>query len=123
MSGTDEANAHGKGPSSPMNNLATFLTGLKDDNKDESLLAFEKLNQAVDDIEGQFQFVLDLHKSEFLNAYKGHMVKVHKELEFLKKRANEATGKLMNDDTVTNLRSSISWFKNEALKLDGILDN
>jgi len=31
------------------------------------------------------------------------MVKVQKELVFLKGKANEAAGKLMNDDTITNL--------------------
>jgi len=31
------------------------------------------------------------------------MVKVQKELVFLKNKANETAGKLMNDDTITNL--------------------
>jgi hypothetical protein len=31
------------------------------------------------------------------------MVKVQKELVYLKNKANEAAGKLMNDDTVTSL--------------------
>ena len=51
------------------------------------------------------------------------MVKVQKELLFLKNKANEAAGKLLNDDTITNLQSSIAWFKNEATQLDVILEN
>jgi len=41
----------------------------------------------------------------------------------LKLKANEAAGKLMNDDRITNLQKSIKWFKGEALKLDEILEH
>ena len=55
-------------------------------------------------------------------AYRGHMTRVKKELEFLKKRAVEAAGKLVNDDTVTNLKKQIDWFQHEAIELDKHLD-
>lgn len=50
------------------------------------------------------------------------MVKVQKELVYLKNKASEAAGKILNDDTVTNLQKQIGWFKNEAIKLDQILE-
>ena len=51
-------------------------------------------------------------------AYRGHMTKVKKELQFLKSKALKAAGELNNDDTITGLQSQIEWFKNEALVLD-----
>lgn len=51
------------------------------------------------------------------------MVKVQKELSFLKNKQAEQAGKLMKDDDITNLQSSIAWFKSEAVKLNQILDD
>lgn len=50
------------------------------------------------------------------------MQKVEKELRFLKKKQAEQAGKLMKDDDITNLQSSIAWFKSEAVKLNQILE-
>ena len=50
------------------------------------------------------------------------MQKVQKELVYLKNKANETAGKILNDDSITSLQSQIGWFKNEATKLDTILD-
>ena len=50
------------------------------------------------------------------------MTRVKKELEFLKNKAEEVAGKLVNDDAVTALQSQIKQFQNEAIKLDSILD-
>ena len=43
-------------------------------------------------------------------AYKGHMMKVKRELEFLRDKAIEAAGKLSNDDSITKLEKRIKWF-------------
>ena len=50
------------------------------------------------------------------------MLKVEKELKFLKAKQAEQAGKLMQDDDITNLQSSIAWFKSEAVKLNQILE-
>lgn len=50
------------------------------------------------------------------------MMKVYKELAFLKEKANEANGDLMNDGTITQLQKNIKWYKTEALSLNKILD-
>lgn len=50
------------------------------------------------------------------------MVKVQKELKFLKNWQTEQNKKMMGDEEITNLQSSIAWFKTEAVKLNEILD-
>ena len=50
------------------------------------------------------------------------MVKVEKELKFLKTKQAEQAGKLMKDDDITTLQESIAWFKSEAVKLNEILE-
>jgi hypothetical protein len=51
------------------------------------------------------------------------MTRVKKELKFLKEKALEVAGKLINDHAVTNLQGQIQWFKNEADKLNDILES
>ena len=43
------------------------------------------------------------------------MSRVKKELQFLRDKAAEVAGKLVNDDAVTHLQRQIGWFKNEAV--------
>ena len=50
------------------------------------------------------------------------MVKVDKELKYLKEKQNEQQGKLMGDDEITSLQRGIQWFKSAAVKLNLILD-
>jgi hypothetical protein len=50
------------------------------------------------------------------------MSKVTAELNFLKNKAAEANGKLLNDDQITKLQKSIEWFKKEAISLDEKLE-
>jgi len=51
------------------------MTGLQDPTKG-GLENYEKLNGLADRIDEQFAAVLSKHENDFLNAYKGHMVKV-----------------------------------------------
>ena len=66
--------------------------------------------------------VLENHENDFMAEYKGHMMKVKRELEFLRDKAVEAAGKLSNDDSITNLQKKIKWFQQQALVLDSILE-
>lgn len=52
-----------------------------------------------------------------MTAYKGHMQKVQKELEILKKKTDEAGFIIKKDERVRKLESQISWFREEALHL------
>lgn len=51
------------------------------------------------------------------------MIKIERELKFLKQKVNDAAGKLLNDDRVQSLCSLIKWFKTEAQKLNEILQD
>ena len=46
------------------------------------------------------------------------MIKVQKELLFLKAKQKELTQKLMRDDRITNLQQDIKWFKQESTQLN-----
>lgn len=72
----------------------------------------------VDNIDGHYKQQLQTHEDDYKKAYKQQMLKVRKELEFLKEKQNEATGALMNDDRITSLRMWIHWFKIKSMELD-----
>ena len=82
-----------------------------------------KLDNKIFAIDQHFKNTLNSHEKNFIKAYKGQMLKVEKELRFLKGKQAEQAGKLMKDDDITNLQTSIAWFKSEAVKLNEILDN
>jgi hypothetical protein len=63
----------------------------------------EKLCQVVNRIDEHFLETLRLHERSFITAYKQEMVKVEKELAFLKNKQREQAGRLMKDDDVTSL--------------------
>jgi hypothetical protein len=46
------------------------------------------------------------------------MLKVQKELRFLKEKSNEVSEKLHNDPDLARLQHGIKWFKTEALQLN-----
>ena len=66
---------------------------------------------------------MDKHEKDFLAAYRGHMLKVQKELAFLKKKANEQEFKLRKDDRIKNLEITLDWFRKEALNLGTTCEN
>ena len=51
--------------------------------------AFVELDDAIEQYEGKAFKVIHEHEKEFMNAYSGHMNKVYREMETLKKKANE----------------------------------
>jgi hypothetical protein len=93
-----------------------------EDDPNETLKQHEVYYQQLDEVIGQidehFKRKLVQHQKDFIKAYEGQMLKVQKELSFLKNKQAEQAGKLMKDDDITNLQSSIAWFKSEAVKLN-----
>ena len=89
---------------------------------DEYMASYEELNLLVDNIDQHFVRTLTQYESDFVVAYKGQMLKVQKELKFLKAKQNEVLGKLMGDDEITSLQRQIKWFKATAIKLNEILE-
>jgi hypothetical protein len=47
--------------------------------------------------------VLTQHEEDFLYAYKQHMLKIERELQFLKMKANEQDAKLTQDVKIISL--------------------
>ena len=110
---------------SPSKTDNTFITQQEKTEKHlsaETVELNQDLNEIITHIEGHFVRTMGAHEQDFKNAYCVYMNKVGKELQFLKEKSNEANGKLMNDDRITNLQDSIKWFKREALSLNDILN-
>jgi hypothetical protein len=57
--------------------------------------------------------VLSQHEEDFIYAYKMHMVKIEKELQFLKAKGQEQEIKLSQDVRIVGLEKQLKWFKNE----------
>jgi hypothetical protein len=54
---------------------------------------------------------------DFLTAYRGHMMKVKKELEFFKQKTSDQEYRLKTDEHVLKIQKSLDWFRQEALDL------
>ena len=105
---------------------STFITKLPEDQSGalpeeckEILLA---IDDRIDRVDDRFAQQLRTHSTDFVNAYMGHMVKVKKELKFLKQEQDKVTSGLMNDDRITKLQDQVQWFKEKSGKLNTILD-
>jgi hypothetical protein len=82
---------------------ATFLTEAPVSSLTEIKDLVLRLNTLVDSIDTHFVSTLAQHEQDFLKAYRGQMIKVERELRFMKQKQTELTGKLMGDDEITNL--------------------
>ena len=82
-----------------------------------------ELANTFNDFDSKLDRVVEKHEKDFLSAYRGHMLKVQKELSFLKKKANEQEFKLRKDDRIKSLEVSLDWFRKEALKLGSTCEN
>jgi len=49
----------------------------------------KELDEAIEEYGGKAYKVIHEHEKEFINAYTGHMNKVYREMETLKKKATE----------------------------------
>ena len=72
---------------------------------DKILQNFTNVQTVLGDYDLQLNKVLQKHEDDFLAAYRTHMLKVEKELYFLKNKANEQESKLASDDRIVNLES------------------
>lgn len=54
---------------------------------------------------------------EFMNAYSGHMSKVYKEMEMLRKKANETEFQMRREQLIVKLQTQASFFRCEAQDL------
>jgi RNA:NAD 2'-phosphotransferase (TPT1/KptA family) len=57
------------------------------------------------------------HETNYIMAYKEHMVKVQVELIDMKKKTTEGYHRMKNDERTKFLEGSIAWMRREAMKL------
>ena len=72
---------------------------------DRLLHNFNKVQNVLSDYDVQLNRVLQKHEDDFLAAYRTHMMKVEKELYFLKNKASEQDSKLASDDRIVALEN------------------
>ena len=100
----------------------------QEDPKDPLLLAiganasqiksnFENVTDFLGDYDERIVKVLAQHEEDFLYAYKMHMVKIEKELQYLKLKAREQDAKLTQDARIVSLEKQLKWFEQEFNEL------
>lgn len=68
-------------------------------------------------IDGRIDSMIEKHEKDFITAYRGHMLKIAKEMEHLKKKCNEQEFLLRRDERVNSLEKQLEWFRAESLNL------
>jgi hypothetical protein len=107
---------------------STFMTSL-DPNKKIEIEAplgmvrvheqYEQLQTKVSSLSQMVTEVLAKQERDFLAAYRAHMYNVQKELEDLRNKVKEAETSLQKNDKVHKLEEERTWYRKEALRLDG----
>lgn len=64
---------------------------------------FEDVQKTLGNYDDLLMNVLTQHEEDFLYAYKQHMLKIERELQFLKMKANEQDAKLTQDVKIISL--------------------
>lgn len=78
---------------------------------------YEKLQSLLENLNHLHNCVIQTYEKDFVTAYKDHMIKVQCELIHIKKKSSEHYLKMQKDERVKFLESTISWFRDEAMKL------
>jgi uncharacterized coiled-coil DUF342 family protein len=68
-------------------NRSTISRNSRPEDKWKTVLV--DLNGAIDEYEGKAFDIIHEHEKDFINAYSGHMDKVYREMDELRKKANE----------------------------------
>lgn len=80
-------------------------------------LHYSALSDTLSTFNVKVSEVLAKAESEFLQAYRAHMVEVHKELQELRGKLAEAESSILKDDYIQQLERDCSWYRNEAAQL------
>ena len=82
---------------------------------------YAKLNDVVDQLGMKVSGVLAKQENEFLGAYRAHMYNVQRELQGLKAEVVEKENALTNNEQMQKLEEECKWYREESLRLDGLL--
>ena len=80
---------------------------------------YGQLQDMVGKLESKMSGVLAKHERDFLAAYRAHNYTVQKELQDLRNKVKEAENSLQKNDKIHKLEEERSWYRKEALRLDG----
>ena len=76
-----------------------------------------QIHNVLENFDEHLDHILERNEKDFLTAYRGHMLKVQKELEFFKTKTSEQEFRLRTNEHVQKLEKSLEWFRDEALNL------
>lgn len=85
--------------------------------KDQYVGIFQELNDVIAGFDQQIDRQIACNDSDFMAAYRGHMLRIQSELDRLKKKTNECEFIIKKDERVKKLEAQIAWFREEALYL------
>lgn len=109
----------------------TFITALRENNQDPNaqipssvksvLSLYGQLTGVVGELSDKISAVLSKQEHDFLQAYRAHMFNVQKELQSLRDKVKANELELKKNNKIRKLKEAGEWFREEALRLDTIV--
>eukprot|EP00347_Sterkiella_histriomuscorum_P001031 403373603 len=76
-----------------------------------------EIHNVISDLDDKIDGMIVKHEKDFMAAYRGHMLKIQKELVAMKKKCSEQEFALRRDEKIMSLERQLEWFRSEALNL------
>ncbi len=81
-----------------------------------------QLQDIINSLETRIDAAVQKEETEFLAAYKSHLVKIQNELDLYKSKMDSQQYELKHDAVLIALQQSLAFFKEEAARLAGVAD-
>ena len=81
---------------------------------DEAKATYKELHAELDGFARSVSGQLGKAEQEFLQAYRSHMVEVHRELLELRSQLVAAEGSIQQDEHIRRLEEEMKWYRKEA---------
>ncbi|CDW84646.1 UNKNOWN [Stylonychia lemnae] len=85
-------------------------------------LAYDGIMKEIENMDEYIDNILQKQEIDFLSAYRGHMMKVQREIIMFKKMLSEQQYRLKRDQTISGLKKQFHWFRDEALTLSKLYE-
>ena len=79
---------------------------------------YAKLQEVVECFAKKVDQLVDIQRSEYVQAYEYHMSDVQRELYNLREKATAIANDTTREEKIKKLDSDQKWFRNEAMRLD-----
>ena len=83
---------------------------------------FDQMTTTLKTYDDRLVNVLGQHQDDFWFAFKTHMNKIQKELQFLQAKSKEQDAKLTQDVRIIGLEQQLKWYQNEFKNLMEVKD-